>query len=123
MSALSRYGPPVVLMGLIFFLSAQPHLSSGLGTWDLIGRKIVHATEYGLLFGLWWRALGWRNPRAPLIAAAIAIGYSATDEFHQTFVSGRHGSPVDVLIDSAGVLIAYVLIRRRGERLRRARPA
>jgi VanZ family protein len=123
MSALSRFGPPVALMGVIYFLSAQPHLSSGLGTWDLIGRKFVHAGEYGLLFALWWRAIGWRNPRAPLIAAAIAIGYSATDEFHQTFVDGRHGSPVDVLIDSTGVLVGYALIRRRGERLRRTRPA
>ena len=79
----------LALMGLIFFLSAQSHLSSGLGVWDLIGRKIVHATEYGLLFTLWWRALGWRSPQAPLIAAAIAIGYSATDEFHQSFVPGR----------------------------------
>jgi VanZ family protein len=90
-----------------------------LGTWDLIGRKIVHATEYGLLFGLWWRALGWRAPQAPLIAAAIAIGYSTTDEFHQTFIAGRHGSPVDVLIDSTGVLISYGLIRRRLGAVRR----
>jgi VanZ family protein len=113
MSAVSRFGPPIALMGLIFFLSAQPHLSSGLGTWDLVGRKFVHATEYGLLFGLWWRALGWRRAQAPLIAAAIAIGYSTTDEFHQTFIAGRHGSPVDVLIDSTGVLIAFLLLRRR----------
>ena len=34
--------PPVALMALIFFLSAQPDLSSGLGTWDLVLRKIVH---------------------------------------------------------------------------------
>jgi VanZ family protein len=114
MAALRRFGPPVALMGLIFFLSAQPHLSSGLGVWDLIGRKIVHATEYGLLFTLWWRALGWGAPRAPLLAAAIAIGYAATDEFHQTFVAGRHGSPVDVLIDATGVLIAWLVLRRRG---------
>ena len=62
---------------------------------------------------MWWRALGWRRESAPLFAAAIAIGYAMTDEFHQTFVAGRHGSPVDVLIDSTGVLIAFLLLRRR----------
>ncbi len=110
MAALGRYAPPLALMALIFFLSAQSDLSTGLGLWDLIGRKIVHATEYGVLFGLWWRALGYRNPVA---AAAITVGYAATDELHQTFVHGRHGTPVDVLIDAAGVAIAARIARGR----------
>jgi VanZ family protein len=95
-------------MALIFFLSAQPDLNSGLGTIDLIGRKIVHATEYGLLTFLWWRAL--KNVPA---AAAIAIAYACTDEFHQHFVHGRHASPVDVLIDGLGVAVASAIILRR----------
>ena len=37
---------------------------------------------------------------------AISARYAATDEFHQTFVDGRTGTPVDVLIDSAGIAIA-----------------
>ena len=111
---LSRFAPPIALMGVIFALSAQPDLNSGLGTVDLVGRKIVHMTEYGLLWLLWHRAFGWRRPGA---AAAIAIGYAATDEFHQTFTHGRHGTPVDVLIDSLGVVIAYGLWRRAGYRV------
>ena len=70
-------------MGLIFFLSAQPDLSTGLGTWDLILRKLAHMAEYGLLWLLWWRALGYGNPALP---AAIAIGYSITDESRWTHV-------------------------------------
>ena len=70
---------------------------------------------YALLTLLWWRALKTKlTPDAALIAAvAIAIGYSATDEFHQSFVTGRHGSPVDVLIDSVGVVAVATLIARR----------
>ena len=109
-NVVSRFVPPLALMGLIFFLSAQSDLNSGLGTIDLIGRKLIHATEYGLLFGLWWRAFNWH---APLAAAAIAICWAISDEYHQLSVHGRHGSPVDVLIDSTGVLIAYLLIRWR----------
>ena len=109
MRLVSRFAPPLLLMALIFFLSAQPDLSSGLGTWDTVLRKLAHMTEYGLLWFLWWRALGYGNP---LVPAAIAIGYAITDELHQTTVEGRHGTPVDVLIDSVGVALAYAAARR-----------
>ena len=109
MRIVSRFAPPLLLMALIFFLSAQPDLGSGLGSWDLILRKLAHMVEYGLLWFLWWRALGYGNP---LVPAAIAIGYAVTDELHQTTVEGRHGSPLDVLIDSAGIALAYALARR-----------
>jgi VanZ family protein len=114
MAAVSRFGPPLALMGLIFFLSAQPDLSSGLGNWDLVLRKLAHMAEYGLLFLLWLRALG----RSPLLAAAIAVAYAVTDEIHQTTVEGRHGSPVDVLIDAAGVGVAWLTARRLPARRR-----
>jgi VanZ family protein len=100
--------PPLALMAVIFVLSAQPDLNSGLGIIDLIGRKIIHASEYALLTFLWWRAL--RN--IPL-SAAIAVAYATTDEIHQHFVSGRHGTPVDVGIDAIGVATAAFLIARR----------
>ena len=108
--------PPIALMGLIFFFSAQPDLNSGLGVIDLIGRKIIHASEYALLCFLWWRALRevLSARQAPLAALAISVAYSCTDEFHQTFVHGRHGTPVDVLIDAIGsVAVAVVLLRRQ----------
>ena len=38
MRVLSRFGPPIALMAVIFFPSAQPDLNSGLGVWDTIGR-------------------------------------------------------------------------------------
>ncbi|HMJ03358.1 MAG TPA: VanZ family protein [Conexibacter sp.] len=105
----SRFGPPLALMGVIFVLSAQPNLGTDLGTIDLVGRKLVHMLEYGLLWLLWHRALGWRHAWA---AAAITIGYAATDELHQTLVDGRQGTPRDVAIDALGVLIAALLVRR-----------
>jgi VanZ family protein len=102
-------------MAVMFALSAQPDLNSGLGWIDLVGRKIGHMVEYGLLVLLWWRAFRWRSP---LLAAAIAIGYGVTDELHQHFVRGRVGAPYDVAIDATGVALAYfgarfVLRRRR----------
>ena len=110
MRAISRFGPPLVLMALIFFFSAQPDLGTGLGAWDTILRKATHMAEYALLWYLWHRALELTSPWP---AAAITLAYAASDELHQSFVEGRHGTPVDVLIDAVGVAIAIALYSRR----------
>jgi hypothetical protein len=62
MAAVSRFGPPLALMGLIFFLSSIADLSSGLGAWDLFLRKCAHMAEFGVLFLLWRRALPAASP-------------------------------------------------------------
>jgi len=108
MATLGRLAPPLALMALIYYLSAQPDLNTGLGTADTVARKIVHAAEFGVLFLLWRRATG-----QGALAAAITLAYAASDEFHQTFVEGRHGSPVDVAIDAAGVALAATASRAR----------
>jgi VanZ family protein len=90
-------------MAIIFALSAQPNLNSGLGIWDLMGRKLAHMAAFGLLWALWRRALG-----RPLAALAITLAYAASDELHQSFVRGRNGSLWDVAIDAAGVGLAML---------------
>jgi VanZ family protein len=107
--------PPLALMGVIFALSAQPSLDSGLGVIDQIGRKLIHFGEYALLCFLWWRALASVTTprRAALLAFLITSGYAATDEFHQTFVEGRHGNAVDWLIDSAGAALVALRLGTR----------
>jgi VanZ family protein len=102
-------------MAVIFALSAQPDLSSGLGTLDLILRKLVHMAEYGLLLFLWLRALREVAPaRAALVLAfAVTLAYAASDEYHQSFVEGRNGTPVDVAIDAVGMVAVAALIRVR----------
>ena len=107
--------PPLALMALIFYLSAQPDLTSGLGLIDTIGRKIAHAAEYALLCFLWWRAFRERAPsgRAALLAFALSVAYAATDEWHQSFVEGRNGTPLDVGIDAVGAGAAALALRGR----------
>ena len=101
-------------MGVIFVLSAQPDLNSGLGAWDTALRKCAHMVEYGLLWWLWQRALAM-----PAAAAVIALGYAASDEWHQSFVPGREVSGLDLAADAAGaaataiVLRAWAIIRAR----------
>jgi len=38
----------------------------------------------------------------------ICAGYAVLDEFHQSFVPGRHSDPLDVLADIAGATAAIV---------------
>ncbi len=120
MRAICRFGPPLALMGLIFLLSAQSNLDSGPGALGFVIRKLGHMTEFGLLWFVWLRALGWRRPWA---AAAIAVGYAATDEYHQTLTPGRDGTARDVFIDAGGVLIAWLAYGALAGRLARRRAA
>jgi VanZ family protein len=103
---------PLALMGVIFFLSAQS--SSGHHPWwDVIFRKLGHVTGYALLTALWWWALRGVVRRPLVVAFLIALAYACTDEFHQTFVRGRTGTPVDVGVDAIGMAVAALLIRAR----------
>jgi hypothetical protein len=113
---LSLLAPPLVVMAAIFFLSSQT--SSGDHTaFEIVLRKLAHVTEYTVLALCWIRAMRGFLPggpvrRAVIAGVAITLLYAATDEFHQTFVAGRHGTPVDVLIDSIGMVIAALVVLR-----------
>jgi VanZ like family len=104
---LSAWLPVVAWAGLIFTLSAIPDLGTGLGGWDLVLRKLAHAAEFAVLGLLLLRALGhaWS-------AFWLGVAYAVTDEIHQAFVPGRLGSPLDVVIDAAGVAAGVVLALR-----------
>jgi VanZ family protein len=106
--AVSGWLPVVAWAALIFALSSIPHLGTGLGTWDTILRKGAHVTEYAVLGVLLVRAIGRETP-----AFLLGVAYAATDEIHQHFVSGRHSSPIDVAIDSTGVLLGILVFRSR----------
>jgi VanZ family protein len=109
---LALWLPVVLWAGVIFAVSSIPSLTSGLGTWDTILRKGAHMTEYAILAALLWRAL-----RNELAALGLALLYAGSDELHQGFVGGRHGSPVDVAIDGIGAALGLVvLLHARGLR-------
>lgn len=103
----NAWAPVILWAGVIFALSAIPSLGTGLGVWDLILRKLAHTAEYALL-----GALVYRASRSAPAAVLLSSAYAVTDEIHQTFVAGRHGSPVDWLIDTTGVVIGVVIASR-----------
>ena len=104
---LNLWLPVVLWAGLIFTFSAIPSLGTGLGTWDLVLRKLAHLAEYAVLGALLARAVR-REPLAFLLGSAYAV----TDEVHQGFVAGRQASPLDWLVDMVGVAAGVLLYAR-----------
>jgi VanZ family protein len=92
-----------------------PHAASEtLDQMQLFIRKTAHLSEYFafsyfLLRGLRGKDRGWRW-RWAIWAIAIAAGYSALDEFHQSFVPSRTASPWDSLIDTTGAAAAQIFL-------------
>lgn len=89
-------------------------------------RKGAHFGTYFLL-GLFW-FLGLRNRLKSVgltafIAWALAAGYAAFDEFHQSFTANRTPLFQDVVLDSIGaltaILLALLFIRLFGKKKKR----
>jgi len=100
-------------MAIIFWFSSQSSLFRlPEDLLDTIFKKSAHATAYGVLWALWWLATG----RRPWLALALTVGYAISDEWHQTFVPGRHGQWFDVGVDALGALLAMGLTHPRWKR-------
>jgi VanZ family protein len=111
---------PLAMMAAIFYFSAQPYDGPDLAWWEVAARKLGHIAGYAVLTYLWWWALVGAVSRPLVWAAGIALLYAASDEYHQTFVDGRHGAVEDVVIDSLGIALACTAIHLRWPRPRAA---
>ena len=124
--------PVIAWMGLIFVASTDlmsgEHTSRFIGPFlrwlnadispaaieavQLLVRKAAHVTEYAILAVLLFRALvggGNRRTAHAWLVIFLAGAYAAFDEYHQSFVASRTGSPRDVAIDVCGALVGVML--------------
>lgn len=136
-----RYAPLVLFIAFIFFNStgAMSATSTGrilrplletlfgkmsdaqFGVWQLIVRKLAHFTEYAVLAWLAARAFATSSQtflrrRWFALSLLLVAVCAALDEYHQSFVPSRTGSPYDTLIDICGgaaALLIFMLIRKR----------
>ncbi len=109
---LIRWVPALLMMTAIFVLSALPSSKvPTFGEYDIYFKKMGHAIGYGLLGVAYYYALPTGLPRFVRwsMALALSLGFAVSDEFHQSFVSGRTASVRDVAIDGLGAFLALLL--------------
>lgn len=102
--------PALAMMSIIFWFSAQPAEQLPIFSWaDAIVKKSGHVIGYALLALSYWYALDMAKNRRWLVWLLVIL-YALTDEYHQSFVAGRHSSIWDVLIfDNIGALLSLWL--------------
>jgi VanZ family protein len=108
------WGPSILVMAVIFAFSSIPSNEMPIfGPVDFLVKKGGHASGYALLALANLRALrripGGQWTRLSILAWILAVLYSATDEFHQSFVPGRHPAVTDVGIDALGAATGLLL--------------
>jgi VanZ family protein len=108
-----RWLPALFMMLLIFLVSAQPSSQLPNFDWaDGLVKKGGHAVGYAILALLYWRAFDFKDSKR-WVAWLLAVLYALTDEFHQSFVPGRHPAIWDVMIfDNFGALMSLWLVNR-----------
>lgn len=112
----------IAWMAVIFALSSIPSEVPSPGTRFLPPDKIAHFVEYAVLGFLLYAAgrpyvVRTRGAWVLVgVSVGIAVLYGISDEFHQSFVSGRDADVGDLVADAlgavAGALAGLVLVRR-----------
>lgn len=102
-------------MGFIFFLSSLKGSPGGDQHWNSNWQSNVgHMVLFGILTTLILATLSSWRYRITLLTSAIVVAlvtlFALSDEYHQSFVLGRHATFSDVLFDIAGSLIICVLM-------------
>ncbi len=114
---ISLWLPPILWMGIIFFLSSRPTIKTTQIYWqDFLIKKTAHFVEYAILSFLYIRAFlgsSMSQKKSFILAFLISLVYAISDEYHQSFVPGREPRIRDVVIDSMGALFAIYLVAFR----------
>ncbi len=112
-----KFLPAFLMMLAIFLFSAHPSGPIPLSLIERIIYKGGHVLGYSLLSLSYWRAFRL-HPSMRRTAWILAVLYAVTDEYHQSFVLGRHPTAFDVLVyDNIGAFaslwLANGLIKRK----------
>jgi VanZ family protein len=96
-------------MLVIFLFSARPSSDVIFSLFNRVVYKGGHVIGYALLALSYWRAFNFEDNRRWFVWTMVLL-YAVTDEYHQSFVPGRHPSAFDILVyDNIGALSALWL--------------
>jgi VanZ family protein len=72
-------------------------------------RKLSHFTIYLLLCFFTTRLINFYKPSIKYLGFVFSVVYASSDEFHQMFTADRSPLVQDVILDSIGALIGFLL--------------
>jgi len=124
--------PVVVWSAVIFTLSSIKTLpTQEIYWWDFVLKKTAHVVEYAILYFLVFRAINKADcrlkeglaydikigkttlrPQDWLIPFVLTLFYAFSDEYHQSFVPGRHCKLMDIGFDSLGMVLSFWQIKK-----------
>jgi len=111
-----RWGPAVLVMGLIFAASSTSGSEiPDFGYLDYVAKKGGHLIGYALLGAAFIYALNHDGSSSRIrffTAGILAFLYAVTDEWHQSFVPGRNPDARDICIDMLGAILGIALMYR-----------
>ncbi len=114
--------PALIWAGVIFALSHRETIPTAGFNAQLVS-SLGHLGAYAVLGALLcggFLFMGLPRITAAMYAIGVATLYGLIDEFHQSFVSGRHAGPEDLVLDFVGasfavmVLLKLTLLRKAG---------
>jgi VanZ family protein len=90
----------------------------GDARWDLVHhyiRKSGHFVGYGLIGLAWLRAWWFTLPHSRFLPDALLalLGtalIASCDEWHQSYLPNRTGTPKDVLLDCTGAIVLQLIV-------------
>lgn len=119
-----NWAPALAWAVSIFFLSHQSHPPLATLSSDYVLHFLAYLTFAVLLtWGITARFREEFTIRRMVIVLGLAILYSASDEFHQAFVPGRHASLRDLFADASGAGFCAWTLYLFGARQKSGRPS
>ncbi|OGC78232.1 hypothetical protein A2619_02715 [candidate division WWE3 bacterium RIFOXYD1_FULL_39_9] len=101
-----RWLPALVVMAIIFAVSSVPgQLVNSVG----LGKESYHINGHFFLFFALYVAY-FKATGSLVKSLVLTIAYGLFDEFHQSFIPLRSPSLFDILVDTAGGLLAGIMI-------------
>ncbi|HTS19815.1 MAG TPA: VanZ family protein [Verrucomicrobiae bacterium] len=101
--------PATLWAGLILFLSMITRLGPADETTEhKIGHIAVYLTLAGTVMWALHRGHALRLSKSLALAILITAAYAASDEWHQSFVPGRHCRVSDVVLDTSAGAVAVL---------------
>ncbi|MGK5077812.1 VanZ family protein [Janthinobacterium sp. HLX7-2] len=103
-----RLRTALVLYLLVILIGDIPGMRADVGQYASGG--VLHSFGYGVLALILFSGIGGSMARRALLSVLMVAAMGALDEFIQSFLSYRHGSVRDWLVDMAAAAVVALLL-------------